>query len=162
MSLVSQIKDRAAEGTRWLLLSLGLLLLRVGAGGLIAYAHGWDKLSHFSEKAANFGDPLHIGPRLSLGLVTFAEFFCAIAIILGLATRFAAVPLVIAMGVAAFLVHLPLVMALQVVVMDWPLHWTIKFPLIVMAASGLLLLSYMFFVRGTFIGAWLNGRSYPR
>jgi peptidoglycan/LPS O-acetylase OafA/YrhL len=61
-----------------------------------------------------------------------------------------------------YLVHLPLVMALQVVVMDWPLHWTIKFPSIVMVTFGLVLVSYRYCVRGTFIGAWLNGRSPPR
>lgn len=61
-----------------------------------------------------------------------------------------------------YLVHLPIVMALQVVVMQWPLHWTIKFPLIVGVAFGLLLASYRYLVRGTFVGAWLNGRRYPR
>jgi putative oxidoreductase len=149
MSLVSQIKDRAAEGTRWLLLSLGLLLLRVGAGGLIAYAHGWDKLSHFSEKAANFGDPLHIGPRLSLGLVTFAEFFCAIAIILGLATRFAAVPLVIAMGVAAFLVHLPLVADGKQTFKDleFPLLYLVMFLTLVFTGAGKFSLDALLFRR---------------
>jgi peptidoglycan/LPS O-acetylase OafA/YrhL len=60
-----------------------------------------------------------------------------------------------------YLVHLPLVMALQVVVMQWPLHWSIKFPLIVAATFALLLASYKYLVRGTFIGMWLNGRRYP-
>lgn len=57
-----------------------------------------------------------------------------------------------------YLTHLPLVMALQVVVMRWPLHWSIKFPLIVAATFALLLVSYRYLVRGTFIGAWLNGK----
>lgn len=61
-----------------------------------------------------------------------------------------------------YLVHLPLVMALQVLVMQWPLHWSIKFPLIVLATFSLLLATYQYLVRGTFIGAWLNGRRYPR
>ena len=71
----------------------------------MVYGHGWDKLSHFGEKAETFGDPLGIGKTLSLGLVTFAEFFCALAVVVGLATRFAAIPPVIAMGVAGFLHH---------------------------------------------------------
>jgi putative oxidoreductase len=105
MSLVSDIKDRAASGTRSILLSLGLLALRVGTGGLMIYGHGWDKLSHFGEKSKTFGDPLNLGPTLSLGLVTFAEFFCSILLIIGLATRFAAFPLAVAMGVAGFIHH---------------------------------------------------------
>jgi putative oxidoreductase len=105
MSLVSQIKDRAAEGTRSLLLSLGLLVLRVGMGGLMIYAHGWDKLWSFREKSKAFGDPLNIGPTLSLGLATFAEFFCAVLVVVGLATRFAAIPLAVTMGVAGFIHH---------------------------------------------------------
>jgi peptidoglycan/LPS O-acetylase OafA/YrhL len=56
-----------------------------------------------------------------------------------------------------YLVHLPLVMALQVVVMRWPLHWSIKFPMIVAVTTVLLLASYQYLVRGTVIGAWLNG-----
>ena len=61
-----------------------------------------------------------------------------------------------------YLVHLPLVMVLQVLVMQLPLHWSIKFALIVVAVFGLLLASYRYLVRSTFIGAWLNGRRYPR
>lgn len=61
-----------------------------------------------------------------------------------------------------YLTHLPLVLALQVVVMRWPVHWSIKFLLIVAATFALLLLSYRYLVRGTFIGSVLNGRRYLR
>ncbi len=60
-----------------------------------------------------------------------------------------------------YLVHLPLVYALQVAMMKWPLHWSIKFPLILGIAFVLLLWSYRVLVRNTFIGQWLNGRRYP-
>jgi ABC-type multidrug transport system ATPase subunit/fucose 4-O-acetylase-like acetyltransferase len=59
-----------------------------------------------------------------------------------------------------YLAHLPLVFALQLVVLKWPLHWSIKFPLIVCAALSILLLSYHFLVRNTLIGEVLNGRRY--
>jgi putative oxidoreductase len=52
-----------------------------------------------------FGDPIGIGPVPSLLLVVFAEFFCALLVAVGLGTRFAAIPPVIAMGVAAFVAH---------------------------------------------------------
>ena len=86
-------------------LSAALFILRVGAGSLIMIQHGLDKLQHFSQKSTKFADPFGIGPTASYSLVLFAEFFCAAFIILGLFTRLAAVPLVIAMCVALFLAH---------------------------------------------------------
>ena len=67
--------------------------------------HGYDKLKKFSEYAPGFTDPLHIGSSLSLSLVIFAEFFCAILIVLGLLTRLATIPLIINMAVAVFIAH---------------------------------------------------------
>ena len=85
--------------------STGMFLLRVTSGSLMLVDHGLDKLMHFSEKAARFSDPFHIGSTTSLALVVFAEFFCAAFIVLGLFTRLAAIPLIIAMGVALFVAH---------------------------------------------------------
>jgi len=61
-----------------------------------------------------------------------------------------------------YLVHLPLVAALQVVAGPLPLHWTVKFPAILVAAFAVLLASYRYLVRGTVIGQTLNGRRLPR
>ena len=80
-------------------------ILRVGAGSLMMANHGLDKMMHFAQKAPRFSDPFNIGSTTSLSLVVFAEFFCAAFIILGLFTRLAAVPLVIAMSVALFYRH---------------------------------------------------------
>lgn len=55
--------------------------------------------------ASQFGDPLGLGSELSLALTVFAEFVCAILLILGLATRLATIPLIITMVVAGFIVH---------------------------------------------------------
>ena len=85
--------------------SFAMLLLRVGAGSLMMINHGLDKLMHFAQKAPRFADPLGIGSTTSLSLVVFAEFFCAAFLILGLFTRLAAIPLVIAMGIALFYAH---------------------------------------------------------
>jgi putative oxidoreductase len=86
-------------------LSIGLLLLRLTVGGMMIVSHGWGKLIEFGEKSSVFPDPLGVGSMMSLSVTVFAEVFCAIAIILGLATRFVALPLVITMFVAAFIVH---------------------------------------------------------
>jgi ABC-type multidrug transport system ATPase subunit/peptidoglycan/LPS O-acetylase OafA/YrhL len=61
-----------------------------------------------------------------------------------------------------YLAHLPLVVALQMWVSDWPLHWSVKFPFILVASFAVLFASYHYLVRPTFIGQLLNGRKYPR
>jgi putative oxidoreductase len=52
-----------------------------------------------------FGDPIGLGPGISLGLAVLAEFACAILVGIGLFTRWATIPLIITMSVAAFVVH---------------------------------------------------------
>jgi putative oxidoreductase len=86
-------------------LAFALLVLRVGAGSVMLVKHGFDKLTHFANLAPKFADPFHIGSTTSLALVVFAEFFCAAFVIIGLFTRLACVPLVIAMSVALFSAH---------------------------------------------------------
>lgn len=92
-------------GTSSLGTDIGLLILRVGVGSFMLFAHGWGKLASFAEKADTWADPIGIGPTVSLSLVIFAEFFCSLAIILGIGTRAAAIPLLITMLVAAGIVH---------------------------------------------------------
>jgi len=94
-----------ASDRNGVLQSVGLLLLRVGAGGLLLYGHGWAKLIHYSERAAKFSDPIGLGPAASFALVVFAEVFCSLFVILGLATRLAAVPVIIFLTVAFFIQH---------------------------------------------------------
>jgi hypothetical protein len=60
-----------------------------------------------------------------------------------------------------YLVHLPLVVALQVAVGRVALPWPVKYAIILGVAIPLLFGSYHYLVRGTFIGAQLNGRRYP-
>ncbi len=84
---------------------LGLLLLRVSFGSMMLFSHGWGKLTGFSEYAAKFPDPFGAGPTVSLALAVFAEVFCAAAVVLGAATKFAVIPLMITMAVAFFMIH---------------------------------------------------------
>lgn len=85
--------------------SLGLLLLRLWVGLIMALSHGWAKLTTYGERADQFPDPLGVGSPVSLGLTIFAEFFCALAFAAGLFTRAVAIPLIITMVVAAFVIH---------------------------------------------------------
>jgi putative oxidoreductase len=84
---------------------LALLLLRVWFGLLIAFGHGWGKLTTFSERADSFADPLGVGSPVSLGLTIFAEFFCSLALALGLISRAVVIPLIITMAIAALVIH---------------------------------------------------------
>ncbi|MCB0322772.1 MAG: DoxX family protein [Bdellovibrionales bacterium] len=94
--------DEAKQAT---LQDAGLLVLRVGTGLLMLAGHGFGKLISFSEASATFPDPLGVGPVVSMALAIGAEFFCSLLIVVGLFTRFAAVPLLITMLVAALVVH---------------------------------------------------------
>ena len=86
------------------LASFALLVLRASFG-LMMLTHGWPKVLSFIDNPSSFPDPLHMGPTLSHGLTAFAEFVCAILIVIGLGTRWAAFPLMVAMSVAAFVIH---------------------------------------------------------
>lgn len=98
--------DEAMDPKRQTLLaSMGLLALRVGAGGFMVI-HGWGKVGMlFGGQSEQFGNPIGLGPTLSLILAAFAEFVCAGLVVVGLGTRYAAVPVVVTMAVAAFIAH---------------------------------------------------------
>lgn len=84
---------------------IGLLILRLGLGGMMLFAHGWGKLMGGWEKAAKFPDPLGVGNELSWMLATGAETGAALLVIFGLFARLASIPLVVTMLVAALVVH---------------------------------------------------------
>lgn len=85
--------------------SIGLLVLRLGIGGFLA-THGWGKVQMMLAGSFDqFGDPIGLGSGTSLVLVMIAEFVCSLLVMIGLGTRFAAVPPVVAMAVAAFVAH---------------------------------------------------------
>jgi putative oxidoreductase len=99
------IKKIFAPGNDSGLTSFGLLVLRLWLGLSMLLIHGLDKLNNFNTYAAQFPNPIGIGVKPGLGLVTFAETIGALLLILGLLTRFGALTLLIDMGVAFFLFH---------------------------------------------------------
>lgn len=82
----------------------GILLMRI-VFGFYMMMSGYDKLVHFAEKKASFMDFLGMGSTTSLVLVVFAEFFCAMFVMIGLFTRLSSIPVVICMSVALFKAH---------------------------------------------------------
>jgi putative oxidoreductase len=87
------------------LTAYGLLVLRIGVGLLMLLGHGWPKLAGFGTRAGQFPSVFGLDGSVSLALAVFAEFFCSLAIIFGLFTRLAVVPLIVTMLVAALVIH---------------------------------------------------------
>ena len=80
------------------------LLLRI-VFGILLMNHGDDKLAHFSATASNMPSLFGMGSNITAALVIFAEFFCALFVVLGLFTRMACIPILICMGYALFKAH---------------------------------------------------------
>lgn len=85
-------------------ITIGLLLLRVVAGVLMM-PHGYAKLAGYGDRKDSFLNFMGLSGPVSLALVVFAEFFCALLVATGLLTRFALIPLIVAMAVAVFRGH---------------------------------------------------------
>ena len=61
-----------------------------------------------------------------------------------------------------YIVHVPVIILLPLLIANVSLPALVKLALVVTAATGLILLTYRYFVRSTLIGKQLNGRRYPR
>ena len=86
--------------------NIATLLLRFVFGLLMLMNHGYRKLADYPDMLQKFKDPTgFLSPSVALALTVFAEFFCADFIVLGLFTRLATIPLIIAMSVAFFFAH---------------------------------------------------------
>ena len=83
---------------------LALLILRLGAGGLML-THGIPKINMLFASPIQFADPIGVGETFSLIFALIGEVIAPILIIIGFKTKLAAIPSVITMAVAAFIVH---------------------------------------------------------
>jgi putative oxidoreductase len=90
------------------LLDWGLAILRVVVG-LTFFMHGWQKLFEMGLPGVTgfFGQVGLPAPSMMAALVSFLELAGGAALIVGLATRWVAILLVVEMLVAMFIVHLP-------------------------------------------------------
>ena len=84
--------------------NLALLIARIAIGVMMIY-HGIPKIDMFNDSPVQFIDFLGLGAEITLGLAIFAEVVCSFLILIGLATRFATIPLIITMLVAVLQVH---------------------------------------------------------
>ncbi|GGQ31502.1 HvfX family Cu-binding RiPP maturation protein [Shewanella litoralis] len=89
---------------------IAALALRLYLAPVLMQA-GYNKLSHFDDTAAWFGNPdWGLGlpmPEVMTALAAGTELIGGALLLVGLATRLVALPMMITMLVAAFAVHLP-------------------------------------------------------
>ena len=83
----------------------GLLALRLIGVFPLLLRHGLEKVFTFSAMAAHFPDPWHIGPVPSLLFAMLSDAICSLLVIVGLATRWAALICLINISVAWAFVH---------------------------------------------------------
>jgi putative oxidoreductase len=73
--------------------------------GILLMNHGYGKLIHFNETAAHMPILFGMSSTITTALVVFAEFFCALFVILGLFTRLACLPILISFSYALTKAH---------------------------------------------------------
>lgn len=120
------------ESRRELAASIGLLVLRLGAGGLLLGGHGWAKLASLGERAASFPDPIGLGPTISFWLVVFAEVPCVALVMAGFLTRIATVPIIGFLCVAVFIQHAHDPWPKR----EFPLLFTVAFTALLLTGAG--------------------------
>ena len=95
VTTATDLAERVGNAFAWLPPTLARLTV-----GLVFFQSGWGKL-HDLEKVTGFFTELGLpAPAFQAGLASSVEFVCGGLLLVGLATRFAAVPLIITMCVA--------------------------------------------------------------
>lgn len=123
---------------------IGLLLLRVVAGLVLLYGHGFGKLSViFSGQEIKFMDPIGIGATPSFYLAAFAEGICAILLVLGLFSRFATLILSVNFLII-FIVH-AFIAGDGFAVLELRFLFLVSFISLTLLGPGRLSLDYLFF-----------------
>lgn len=83
---------------------LALAVLRIGASAMML-THGIPKINRLFADTIEFGDPIGLGPTMSLVLALIGEVVAPVLLIIGYKTKLATIPAFITMAVAAFIVH---------------------------------------------------------
>ena len=92
---LATLAARIARALDWLPPTLARLIV-----GWVFFLSGWGKLNDLQTVVNYFTDLGIPAPAFQAGLAATAEFVCGGLLLLGLATRFAVVPLIITMCVA--------------------------------------------------------------
>ncbi|MDQ5854339.1 MAG: acyltransferase family protein [Chloroflexota bacterium] len=130
----------------------------LGAAALVLMISPW-----YLRKAFERDDPYYVWWALCTLSMTALFTWLMVFGLIGFSVRYFSRPSARVRYVSdsaywLYLMHLPLVVFLQILLADSPLPGILKYLLIVLISMTLLLLSYHYFVRYTFIGATLNGK----
>ena len=118
---------------------LALLAARVGIAALML-THGIPKLLMlFSGSPVQFPPVMGLSAELSLGLAVFAEVFCSIFLLAGLATRLAVIPLAFTMLVAVFMIHAADPLSIK----EPALHYLLLYIVLMLTGSGKYSVDYL-------------------
>ena len=107
-------------------------MLRVSVGLMLAFGHGWGKVTRIFSGNFEFADPLGIGAAPSLVLAALAEFGCSLLVVLGVKTRYSAIPVVFMMLVAIFVHHIDDPWGKK----EFALLYAIPFAVLILTGSG--------------------------
>jgi putative oxidoreductase len=70
---------------------VGLVISRVSTGATLFLRHGWEKQpTHWAQFMAHFPNPIGIGSHALFLFAFVSDFVCAILLVVGLGTRWAA------------------------------------------------------------------------
>jgi putative oxidoreductase len=95
ITAVVELAERIAAALRWLSPPIARLTV-----GLVFFQSGWGKLNDLDTVTNYFTELGLPNPAFQARLASSAEFVCGGLLLLGLATRFAVVPLIVTMCVA--------------------------------------------------------------
>jgi putative oxidoreductase len=126
----------AGTDKNWL--SFALLILRLTVG-ILMLTHGFPKLVNFGQMSHGFFNLFNIGSNVSLALDIFAEVFCSILLIIGLASRPALIPLILAMAVAVFMVHAGQALSVK----ELAIHYLASYIVLLIAGPGKYSVDYL-------------------
>ena len=86
-------------------IDFALLILRLWLGFALFIRHGLEKITGAATMSAHFPNPLHIGTVPTFAVAFISDAICSILIMLGIATRWAAIIVMVNTMAAFILVH---------------------------------------------------------
>ena len=103
--------------------------------------HGLPKMDMlFSGDPIQFPLVMGMSPALSLALAVFAEVFCSVLLLTGMATRLATIPLIITMSVAVLSVHAADAFAKK----EMAILYLVSYVILLLAGSGKYSIDHLF------------------
>jgi glucan biosynthesis protein C len=136
---------------RWLL-NLVLAIVLIAASFLLAGA------STLRPRPVNY-EAIRLAGAVCYALAIWTTTFAVIGLALRFLSDFSPVRRYLAdASYWLYLIHMPIVMALQVAVSQLDRPWPVKFGAIILVSLPVMLASYHYLVRYSFLGAVLNGR----